>query len=81
MADTSTNSFDIAAANQRGAPASFSNSATDWNAGKRVAYLETYDGISETRSSKWAAEFNKLDAKYGRDDSSMRLHTQQPFSN
>ena len=51
----------------RGGPSSFSNTATDWN---HRGYLEIGgEPISETRSSKWAIEFGKLDAKYGRDDS------------
>lgn len=78
MGDAQSNSFDAVAANHlnRGMPQAFSNTATDWNSGQRAQYLDmgagmVNDHISDTRSNnqKWQTDYNKLDAKYMRDDS------------
>lgn len=84
VADTSANSFDLAAQNpHNGGPASFSNTATDWNAAHRTFYLELgADHVSDTRSTKWTNEYQKREPSYSREDnSSMQMRTTHSFLN
>ena len=68
--DTSTaNSVDYVLGGvdrHRGAPASFSNTASDWNNHRGNEMSGPTDHISEPRTSKWAVEFGRLDDKYSK---------------